>query len=69
MKNFERLNKNEMKMIMGGVDESVGGTDGCFLRCDQNAEFGNTVADCSRATATAFCGDELANVVCVCSNQ
>ena len=33
MKNFERLNKNEMKMILGGTDPGVGGIDSCESEC------------------------------------
>jgi hypothetical protein len=39
MKNFERLNKNEMKMVMGGVaeEESIEGAGGGMNCCAHTA--------------------------------
>ena len=39
MKNFVRLNKNEMKMIVGGTDDRiVAGSDDCTSECSSNAD-------------------------------
>ena len=52
MKTFEKLNKNEMKMILGGDDREIsfddGGGSGCSL--DNNGLCG---ANCSTSTGAA----------------
>jgi hypothetical protein len=41
MKNFERLNKNEMKMIVGGVDIENFGDKKCGDTCGSDASCPN----------------------------
>ena len=37
MKTFEKLNKNEMKMIVGGRDEEIDGVGGeCVNKCSSD---------------------------------
>ena len=68
MKNFERLNKNEMKMVMGGT-EPIGEIDGCDAStCNSNADCKETnfprcyFATCNSTNLPSnFCG--LANPV------
>ena len=48
MKNFVRLNKNEMKMIFGGDDRLVAGVD---VTCNCN-----TKADCTGGQDCTNCG-------------
>ncbi len=70
MKKVNLLSKAEMKKVMGGllnVGDGGGVGSGCYLRCDQDSTAGTTVDDCTKATATAGCGDDLTKVVCVCS--
>jgi hypothetical protein len=41
MKNFVRLNKNEMKMIIGGVDKEISGDKKCDDACNNDAQCPN----------------------------
>ena len=36
MKNFVRLNKNEMKMVLGGVEEEIEDGTECILKCNMD---------------------------------
>ncbi len=38
MKKVNLMTRAEMKNVMGGVEETIGGGTGrCYLRCDQNS--------------------------------
>ncbi len=55
MKNFVRLSKNEMKMVMGGVlQDPIGGGDGGEeAKCNGTCASGST---CKVPTACTQCG-------------
>jgi hypothetical protein len=56
MKNFVRLNKNEMKMVMGGVEiEEVGDGGGKGYKCCYTNPSGCSVCDTSASPSTHTC--------------
>lgn len=61
MKNFEKLNKNEMKMIVGGDDRIDSGADSCAKsttggnQCGGACRTGGSDGTCSDSTEWGGC--------------
>jgi hypothetical protein len=54
MKTFVRLNKNEMKMVMGGVDESI-----------EDVEGGGCTVPGTKCTSASDCGGNCPKCVSI----
>jgi len=50
MKNFVKLNKNEMKMVMGGVYEEILSEDGCKDECTKDSDCTEASRKCMTVT-------------------
>ena len=60
MKTFERLNKNEMKMIVGGTDKTAPG--GCNSECSNNG-----MCSAGYECSLLICSSELNEYVATCT--
>ena len=64
MKNFERLNKNEMKMVMGGT-EPVQTIDGCDNQCESDGDCHADYPNCKNVACSPGNSDTTFYKVCL----
>ena len=63
MKNFEKLNKNEMKMIVGGYEDQIEGSFSCSKSTTGGSQCGGA---CTTGGSDGTCSDSTEWGGCMC---